>query len=71
MAKIVSYRERYDNVQYRFHLIPNFKNGQGIVILKTHHSFGDGLSHSTWFLTMSGKYDAKNLPGLKPFGFIQ
>ena len=40
-------REPFDNVQYKVFLLPQFKDGQGVMILKSHHSFTDGLGFAT------------------------
>jgi len=52
-------------------LIPNFKDGKGVVVLKTHHCLSDGLGFSTFFLCLSGEFDPKVLPGVKPLGFVK
>jgi hypothetical protein len=46
MVKQHTIREPLDNTQFRFFLIPNFKDGQGICLFKAHHSFGDGTGCS-------------------------
>lgn len=35
-------------------------------MIKTHHCFTDGLGLGTFFLSLSGEYDSKALPALKP-----
>ena len=52
-------------------LIPHFKDGKGVVMLKTHHNMSDGLGFSTFFMCLSGEFDPKQLPGVKPLGFIK
>mmetsp|Transcript_39521 Transcript_39521/g.60336 ORF Transcript_39521/g.60336 Transcript_39521/m.60336 type:complete len:95 (-) Transcript_39521:795-1079(-) len=53
--------------QYRFFLIPKFKDGKGIVVFKMHHSIGDGLGLVHLFLHLSGYREMKGLiPGMKP-----
>ena len=64
-------RDPLDNVQYKFFLIPDFKDGQGVVVIKAHHVFSDGLGFSTFFLALSNVYDMKALPALKPVGFLK
>jgi hypothetical protein len=41
-------------------------DGQGIVLFKAHHSFGDGVSAGQFFMAISDIYDANARPGLKP-----
>lgn len=64
-------RESFDNVQYKFLLLPHFKDGKGAIIVKTHHCFTDGLGFSTFFLALSDEYTLNSLPGLKPLPFIK
>lgn len=52
-------REDFDNVQYKFYLIPKFQDGKGAICIKTHHCFTDGLGFATFFLAMSGNFDVK------------
>ena len=66
-----SIRESFDNVQYKFQLIPKFRDGMGAIICKTHHCFTDGLGFSTFFLAMSGTYDSGALPAMKPLPFVR
>jgi len=42
------------------------EGGKGAIIFKVHHSLGDGLALSSFFLAMSDNYSAAALPGLKP-----
>lgn len=71
MCKQNEIREVADNVQYRFLLVPNFKDGKGCVILKSHHCMSDGLGFSTMFLCLSGDFDPNSLPGVKPLGLVK
>jgi len=71
MCKQNTIRLGCENVQYRLLLIPNFKDGKGVVILKTHHCLSDGLGFSTLFMCLSGEFDPKQLPGVKPISFVQ
>jgi len=71
MCKQNGIREVPDNVQYRFLLIPKFKDGKGVVMLKSHHCMSDGLGFSTLFLCLSGEFDPTALPGVKPLGFVK
>ena len=41
------------------------------MILKSHHSVSDGLGISTFFLCLSGEFDPKTLPGVKPLGIVK
>ena len=41
-AKQMQIRMPEDNVKWGFYLIPDYKDGQGIVLFKAHHSFCDG-----------------------------
>lgn len=52
-------------------LIPNFKDGKGAVIVKTHHCMSDGLGFSIMFMCLSGEFDPKSLPGVKPLGIFK
>jgi hypothetical protein len=63
-------RDPLDTVQYKLILIPKFNKDKGLVIIKTHHAFGDGLAVSTLLLYLS-KYESSALPGLKPMGYMQ
>lgn len=64
-------REDLDTVQYKFMLIPKFRDGKGAMIVKTHHCFTDGIGYSTFFLALSGEFDASALPAFKPLGFFK
>ena len=52
-------------------MIPDFKDGQGAVIIKAHHVFSDGLGFATFFLALSNVYDKNALPALKPLSFLK
>jgi hypothetical protein len=52
-------------------LIPDYKPDEGLVFVKCHHCWGDGLAVSTFFLSLTDDYDAKHLPGMKPLSYIQ
>ena len=57
--------------QYRYFLIPDFKDGKGAVIFKLHHCLGDGNALSAWFARMDDSQDDDMLAGQKPFGIFQ
>lgn len=42
MTKQMQIRMPENNVKWSFYLIPDYKDGQGIVLFKAHHSFCDG-----------------------------
>ena len=63
-------RDPFDNVQYRFVLIPDYADDKGLIIVKKHHCMGDGLAFSALLLSLS-EYDANALPGLKPMGWCK
>ena len=69
MCKQHSIREPLDMVQYKWYLIPKFKDGKGICIFKAHHSFGDGLGVASYFAALSQIFDPKALPAMKPIPF--
>ena len=50
-------RDPIDNVQWRFILIPKFRDGMGAIVMKTHHGFTDGGGGASFFLALSGQYD--------------
>lgn len=54
-----------DNVQWGYFLIPDFKDGQGILLFKAHHSFSDGVGIGQFFMGIQDEYDYKSAPGLK------
>jgi hypothetical protein len=47
-------------------LIPDFKPGKSVVIVKCHHCLTDGLGLAAFALALSDGYDASNLPSIKP-----
>ena len=55
-----------DEVQYAYYFFPEMEGGRSAIVLKVHHCFTDGLGLSTLFLALSGEYDAKALPSLRP-----
>lgn len=65
MCKQHSIREPLDMVQYKWFLIPKFKDGMGVCVLKGHHSFADGLGTAQFLVGLSSKFDSKVLPGMK------
>jgi len=69
--KEIQIRDSFDTVQYKFFLIPDYQANKGLLLLKVHHSFGDGTAVSTFLLSLSDRFDAKNLLGMKPFGFLK
>ena len=42
MTKLMQIRMPRDTAPFLFYMIPDFKQGHGVVILKAHHSFTDG-----------------------------
>jgi len=64
-------RETFDNVQYKFYVFPDFQPDKSAVCMKTHHCFTDGLGYGTFFLSLSGEYDADQLPSLKPLSCLK
>lgn len=66
MADEHSTRVPYDNVQYKFFCIPDYEEGKGVIVLKCHHVFADGMAIATFMLYIFGEYDPKNIPCLKP-----
>jgi hypothetical protein len=66
LSKEQAIRDPLDTVQYKIILIPNYKDGMGAMILKTHHCFTDGLGYATWMLAVSGEFSTDALPGMKP-----
>lgn len=71
MCKEQSIRDPIDTVQYKFILIPKYKDGKGAVILKSHHCLADGQGFSFLFLAMSDMWDKNVLPALKPMGILK
>ena len=69
MCQLANIREPFDNVQYKFFLIPDYQPGKSVAILKGHHSFTDGLGYGAFLLMLSGNYDSSALPALKPVSF--
>jgi len=45
--------------------------GKSAMIIKAHHCFTDGLGFGTFFLSLSGEYDARALPALKPLSIYK
>ena len=45
--------------------------GRSALFLKTHHCFTDGLGLATFFLALSGEYDANALPCVKPLPMLK
>jgi hypothetical protein len=43
----------------------------GVILFKAHHSFGDGIGCSQFFLVLSEIFDSDALPTLKPISFMQ
>jgi len=42
----------------------------GVILFKAHHSFGDGIGCSQFFLVLSEIFDSDALPTLKPITFM-
>ena len=61
----------YNMPLYKFILLPDFDAGRGVIVMKAHHSFTDGLGIATLFLSISQEYDSSNLPGLKPISWFK
>lgn len=66
MAQEIELRDPLDTVQFKFVLIPDFEPDRGVVILKYHHCMSDGMGIGSMFLAISGLYDAKALPRIRP-----
>ena len=71
MARVNQIREPMDNVQYRMYLIPDYKDGESVFILKAHHVLSDGLGCSSMGLALSDNYDKNALPALKPLSLCK
>ena len=71
MARVNRIREPMDNVQYRMYLIPDYKDGESVFILKAHHVLSDGLGCSSMGLALSDNYDKNALPALKPLSLCK
>jgi len=69
MAKQMTIRIPQDTVQWGYFLIPDFKDGQGILLFKAHHSFSDGVGIGQFFMGIQDEYDPKSAPGLKTVPF--
>lgn len=63
--------DMHNRPQYKFILIPEFQPGKSVMIMKVHHSFSDGLGLATLFQCLTDVYDPKNLPAMKPVGFLK
>ena len=50
LGKQMQIRDTFDHVQYRFYLIHDFEKDRSAIIMKAHHSMGDGKSLSTFFM---------------------
>ena len=57
MCKQHTIREPLDTVQFKFFLIPKFRDGMGVILFKAHHCFGDGIGCSQFFLVLSEIFD--------------
>jgi len=71
MCQQQNIREPFDNVQYKFFLIPDYQPDKSVVIMKAHHCFTDGLGFGAFLLMLSGNYDKNALPALKPLSFVK
>jgi hypothetical protein len=60
-----------DNVQWKFYIIPDYENDKSILVLKAHHSLGDGMGFAHFFLALSDDYNHKNLNALKSISWIK
>ena len=65
MIKEQNIRDPYDNVQYKFILIPDYQPGKSAFIIKEHHCFTDGLGGAAFMMALSDHWDHKQLPSLK------
>lgn len=64
-------RDPFDNVQYRWFLITDFKENESILVLKVHHSMADGMAISSMLLAMNMKPDVKDMIGFKPLSAMK
>ena len=71
MAEKNQIRDPFDNAQYRFYLIPDYKEVESVFVMKSHHCLTDGLGTSSMFLALSDNYDKTALPSLKPVSFCK
>ena len=61
----MSIRIPLDTVQWGFFLIPNYKEGQSVIIVKGHLSFADVVGLGQFLMAIQYTYDPKSRPGLK------
>lgn len=61
-------RDPFDNVQYRIYMIPDFKDGHGILVLKVHHVMSDGISMFQLLCALNTDPDVNDLMSMKPLG---
>ena len=52
-------------------MIPDYQEGKGVVVMKVHHTFSDGLGITHLLLGLSGASDPKCIPGMKSIPFFQ
>ena len=71
LEKEMTIREPFDNPQFKCVFIPDYQPDKGLIIVKFHHSFSDGLGVSSFLLSLSDQFDGKDLPGLKPLSFLK
>lgn len=71
MCKVQNVRDPFDNVQYRYYMIPEFKDGQSVLIFKTHHCMADGISVFQILCACTKEPDVNDLLMMKPVGCFQ
>jgi hypothetical protein len=57
-------------VQWKFYIVTDYENDKSLLVLKAHHSLGDGLAFAHFFLALSDDYNSKNLNALKSISYI-
>ena len=60
MSHLATFRNDIDYLQYNFTLVPDYKNGESLLISKMHHCMGDGLAAISFFLKISDDPDVKH-----------
>ena len=61
----------FTDTMYKIYFFPQMCKGRSALFLKTHHCFTDGLGLATFFLALSGEYDANALPCVKPLPMLK
>mmetsp|Transcript_39007 Transcript_39007/g.59375 ORF Transcript_39007/g.59375 Transcript_39007/m.59375 type:complete len:93 (+) Transcript_39007:517-795(+) len=60
-----------DSTLYKLILIPDYSENRSALILKSHHSQGDGLAISSFFHALGDNYDMNSMPAMKPLSFSE